>query len=49
MDELEFRLKSLDEEELEKIQLIEQKYQMAKVCINELLEIHHQESGGKPD
>jgi hypothetical protein len=38
MDELEFRLKSLDEEEQEKIQMIELRYQTAKAYISELLE-----------
>lgn len=43
MDELEFRLKGLEEEELERVQLIESKYQLAKAYIQELLHIHEQE------
>ena len=43
MDELEFRLKSLDEEELDKIQMIEQRYQTAKAFISELLQTRHHE------
>lgn len=46
MDELEFRLKGLEEEEIERISLIESKYQLAKAYIHELLNIHEQ---GQPE
>ncbi len=42
VDELELRLKSLDEEEMERIQQIETQYQSAKAYIQELLS--HEES-----
>ena len=42
IEELELRLKSLDEEEMERVQQIENQYQSAKAYIQELLS--HQES-----